>query len=160
MSSWKADVTRFLQAQGNAGAGPVDLTDGVNEVVYQSEVLRGLCYLFTPNRDTGLALVHGSQAELPRAASFVSGLRNQITLSVVDRRLFLAPGQRVVLWEEDQPGQDEVPQRRRVMVRVVGEDREDRKDHKDREGPGEELPTVKAAIPATPAGEDSEPVTV
>lgn len=148
MSSWKADVTRFLQVQGNAGDGPVDLTDGVNEVVHQSEVLRGLCYLFTPNRDTSLVLADSSQTELPRAAAFAAGLRNQITLSVVDRRLFLAPGQRVVLWEDGQTAEDEPSQRRRVMVRVVGEDR------KDREGPGEESPAGDGGGTEPPPADD------
>lgn len=108
---WKADVTRSLLVPAGSPGSTVELTEPVNQIVYQSEVGRGLCYLFTPYRDTTL--------EVAGPAPGFDGdghPRNQVTLLVVDRRLFLAPGQRVVLREL---AGEAKPARRRLMVRVL-----------------------------------------
>lgn len=131
MRSWKADVTRFLLVHPQGPGAALDLTDRVNEIVYQSEVQRGLCYLFTPHRETTLELAGGPVPAVAAVAAAVAAVaqpdpveppRNQLSLLVVDRRLFLAPGQRVMLREV--PGQQPAgaaPRglRRRVLIRVL-----------------------------------------
>lgn len=108
----KADVTRSLLVPAGAPGAVVELTEPANQIVYQSEVGRGLCYLFTPYRDTTLEVAGPSAPEADH-----DGLpRNQVTLLVVDRRLFLAPGQRVVLRELEGEAK---PARRRLLARVL-----------------------------------------
>lgn len=120
MKSWKADVTRFLTVRTAGPDDLADLTEKVNEIVYQSEVHGGLCYLFTPHRETTLELASGADQDAAEGLP-----RNQLTLLVVDRRLFLAPGQRAVLREVAGTGPADAeraapaPRRRRVLVRVL-----------------------------------------
>lgn len=160
MSSWKPDAaTRFLHVQGRVG--PLDLTEQINEIVRQSEVSRGLCYLFTPHRETGLAVIDESQSDYASVSAFAAGLRNQVTLSVVDRRLFLGPGQRVVLWETETSGDRLVSgRRRRVLVRVMPEVEAPEKAAAPEAGParpGEYVAESAESDPEPPDSEGEEP---
>jgi len=111
--TWKADVTRSLLVPSGGPGATVELTEPVNQLVYQSEVRRGLCFVFTPHRDTTLEL---ADPTTPQAGRNGGPPRNQVTLLVVDRRLFLAPGQQVILRELEGEAK---PSRRRLLVRVL-----------------------------------------
>lgn len=93
-----------------------DITAAVGELVWKSEVFDGLCHVVTPHRTAGLSIGPGTPTAAPTAARTLAdgspAPRHHLALIVAQRRLFLAPGER--LWLHEEAG----PHRRKVVVRV------------------------------------------
>lgn len=102
---------KYLIVNTGPGESLVDITRRVQETIAQSAVAEGLCYLFVPHSQAGIAICGLDPARdgpggAPRSA-------HALTLLVVNRRLGLTRGQGVYFVEKSGP------QRRKVLVKVV-----------------------------------------
>lgn len=99
-------LIRSIRLSGTTPGERRDITEAVAAVVWESGAEQGLCHLFAPHRGVGFDICQ------PGAAGRSERFPEQVTLLVVDRRLFLAAGERI--WFCDGEGAP----RRRVAVRV------------------------------------------
>jgi len=102
---------KYIILNTGPGGSVTDITSRVQDVVRQSEVADGLCYLFAPHTQAGITISNGAPGHAVAGGEVRAA--NALTLLVVNRRLGLSRGQGVYFLESCGP------QRRKVLVKVV-----------------------------------------